>query len=230
MLSDLFLYSGVHEYCRVTIASLEQKCSVQIKKWPGPATALVSAGIKLIHLSSLYKILQNQNGNNCIVLKGSYLDCRRQGCPKDFGGPVRIPWPRSRALKPGLIRFFFHPEQCFPLTNSSRFIQIPPNERGHAYHCQRNRHAISLLFDALILPNTEPYPYVCIAWCTCWFLWGLLFFIRRRSCLKSTISGLMKNWKQKWRTWLDKETNMDEEAWMSARIAEVSLCDLTHGG
>ena len=33
-------------------------------------------------------------------------------------------WPRSRALKPGLIRFFFHPEQCFPLTESSR---IPPN-------------------------------------------------------------------------------------------------------
>ena len=119
MLSDLFLYSGVHEYCRVTIASLEQKCSVQIKKWPGPATALVSAGIKLIHLSTLYKILQNQNGNNCIVLKGSYLDCRRQGCPEDFGGPVRIPWPRSRALKPGLIRFFFHPEQCF-------LSQIPP--------------------------------------------------------------------------------------------------------
>ena len=33
-------------------------------------------------------------------------------------------WPRSRALEPGLIRFFFYPEQCFPLTNSSR---IPPN-------------------------------------------------------------------------------------------------------
>jgi len=28
---------------------------------------------------------------------------------------------------------------------------------------------MSLLFDALILANTEPYPYVCIAWCTCWF-------------------------------------------------------------
>ena len=32
--------------------------------------------------------------------------------------------PRSRALKSGLIHFFFHPEQCFPLTDSSR---IPPN-------------------------------------------------------------------------------------------------------
>ena len=30
----------------------------------------------------------------------------------------------SRALKPGLIRFFFHPKQCFSLTDSSR---IPPN-------------------------------------------------------------------------------------------------------
>ena len=32
--------------------------------------------------------------------------------------------PRSRALKPGLIHLFFHPEQCFSLTNSS---SIPPN-------------------------------------------------------------------------------------------------------
>jgi len=32
--------------------------------------------------------------------------------------------PRSRALKPGLIRLFFHPEQCFSLINSS---SIPPN-------------------------------------------------------------------------------------------------------
>ena len=32
----------------------------------------------------------------------------------------------SCVLKPGLIRFFFHPEQCFSLTDSSRFIQIPP--------------------------------------------------------------------------------------------------------
>ena len=31
---------------------------------------------------------------------------------------------RSRALKPGLIRFFFHLEQYFPLTDSS---SIPPN-------------------------------------------------------------------------------------------------------
>ena len=37
-------------------------------------------------------------------------------------------WPRSHALKPDLIRFFFHSEQCFPLTNSSRFIQIPPSD------------------------------------------------------------------------------------------------------
>ena len=32
--------------------------------------------------------------------------------------------PRSRVLKPGLIRLFFHLEQCFSLTNSS---SIPPN-------------------------------------------------------------------------------------------------------
>ena len=48
---------------------------------------------------------------------------------------------------------------------------------------------------------------------------------------------------EKHNLWLDEElkakvknlaelrkTNMDEEARMSARIAEVSLCDLTHGG
>jgi len=34
-----------------------------------------------------------------------------------------IRWLRSRALKPGLIRFFFHSEQCFPLTNSSKFLK-----------------------------------------------------------------------------------------------------------
>ena len=32
--------------------------------------------------------------------------------------------PRSRVLKPDLIRLFFHPEPCFSLTNSS---SIPPN-------------------------------------------------------------------------------------------------------
>ena len=36
-------------------------------------------------------------------------------------------WPRSRAFKPCLIRFFFHPEQYFPLTNLSRFIQKHPD-------------------------------------------------------------------------------------------------------
>jgi len=35
-------------------------------------------------------------------------------------------WLRSRVLKPGLIRLFFHPEQYFPLTNSYIFIQITP--------------------------------------------------------------------------------------------------------
>jgi len=41
--------------------------------------------------------------------------------------------PRSRALEPSLIRFFFHPEQCFPLTNSSI---IPPNHPNSSepYH------------------------------------------------------------------------------------------------
>ena len=44
--------------------------------------------------------------------------------------------PRSRALKLGLIRFFFYPEQYFPLTNSSRISsnhsnssRIIPSER-----------------------------------------------------------------------------------------------------
>ena len=47
-------------------------------------------------------------------------------------------WPRSRALKPSLIRFFFHPKQYFSLTNSSSIppaflqtIQIPPSEQAH---------------------------------------------------------------------------------------------------
>ena len=41
-------------------------------------------------------------------------------------------WSCSRFLKSGLIRFFFHLEQYFSLTNSSRFIQIPPSERSLA--------------------------------------------------------------------------------------------------
>jgi len=39
-------------------------------------------------------------------------------------GHMEPPVPRSRALKSGLIRLFFHPEQCFSLTNSS---SIPLN-------------------------------------------------------------------------------------------------------
>ena len=49
-----------------------------------------------------------------------------------FHPPYPHQWPRSCALKPGLIRFFFHLEQYFSLTNSSRFIQIPPSERSLA--------------------------------------------------------------------------------------------------
>ena len=39
-------------------------------------------------------------------------------------------WPRSCALKPGLIRFFFHLKQCFSLTNSSRIPPNHPNSSG----------------------------------------------------------------------------------------------------
>jgi len=52
----------------------------------------------------------------------------------------------GRALEP-LIRFFFYPKQCFPLTNSSRIPANHPNssitipsERGHI----NNDHAVLL--------------------------------------------------------------------------------------
>ena len=52
---------------------------------------------------------------DCLERKQTRCSC---SC---HNGPILV------ALNPALIRFFFYPEQCFFLTNSSRFIQIHPD-------------------------------------------------------------------------------------------------------
>ena len=49
--------------------------------------------------------------------------------------------PRLRAFKSGLICFFFHPEQCFSLTNSS---SIPPNH-PNSFRIPPSEQALSAL-------------------------------------------------------------------------------------
>ena len=46
-------------------------------------------------------------------------------------------WPCSLALKPGLIRFFFHLEQCFPLTDSSKRTEDIEQFQHTTMQCNR---------------------------------------------------------------------------------------------
>ena len=72
----------------------------------------------------------------------------------------------SRALKSGLIGLFFHPEQCFSLTNSS---SIPPNHSDSS-KIQTNEQALSFVCNTG--HNTRLVAAVCRLACIiskpCW--------------------------------------------------------------
>ena len=80
-----------------------------------------------------------------------------------------------------------------------------------------------LVFDASILSNTEPYPCVCMV-----RLLVLIWFYQEKEQFEKHNLWLVVELKAKVKNLTKlRKTNMDE---MSANIAKVSLCDLTHDG